>query len=316
MRKYRNINKKIFPNYCVEFLNYRQYIENLSEFTIYGDAQRLKAFFRYVLCLKKYKNLNISFYYTISDFSNLPLSYLKHFDISDMLSYIEFLSNSVNLSDQTKHNYVLTVRTFYFYLYKKLGYLKEFKFEDLSIPRYSVKSVVYMSRDECFRFLSVISDKRDKAIIYLLLFTGARRCEVADALLSDLDISNRVLKVVGKGNKDGYLFLNDNVINALVDYLDVRVSNTDFLFVSCNGNKIDYNDVYRIVKKYLVLSGLDVSKYSPHKLRHTFATLLYLQGTDIRVLQELLRHSNLDTTKRYTHLDNFILHNAVDNFRI
>lgn len=315
MRKYRNINKSIFPIYAIKFIDYRLYVDNLSEFTVYGDCERLKSFLRYVLCSKKYKNFDLNFFYSISDFTKIPLSYIKHFNDDDMLSYISFLSNVVKLSDQTKHNYIITVKTFYYYLYKKFNYTKFCMFDDLAVPKYRQKSVSYLSIADCNKLLSSISDFRDKAIVYLLLNTGARRCEIADALFCDLDLQNRVLKVLGKGNREGFLYLNDISISVLSDYLTVRPSDkSDYLFLSRNGCKIDYNDVYRIVKKYLLLAGLDTSKYSTHKLRHTFATLLYQQGADLRLLQELLRHSNIDTTKRYTHIDNSSLHDTVNNF--
>ncbi len=110
------------------------------------------------------------------------------------------------------------------------------------------------------------------------------------------------------------MYLNDTVINALQNYLKLRNDNCKYLFVSKNCKRLDYTDVYRIVKKYLEKAGLDTQKYSTHKLRHTFATLLYQNGTDIRLLQELLGHSSIDTTMIYTHLGNTVLNSTVDNY--
>lgn len=312
MNKYRNIKYNLFPDFAIQFLQYRLYIKNLSQFTVYGDSERLKSFFRYVVCLKKH--FDLSCYYEIDDFSCVTIADLKRFKLSNMLAYIEFLTNKLHYSDQFKSNVILTVRTLYHYISNELHLLKHNHFEDLAIPKYRLKTVVYMSIDECKKYLSVIDNVRDKAIIELILNTGARRCEVSNALLSNLDLENKLLLVVGKGNKERFLYLNNTVVTLLKEYLATRDDDCEYLFVSNHCNRLDYNDVYRIVRKYLEKAGFDANKYSPHKLRHTFATLLYQNGTDVRQLQELLGHSNLDTTMRYTHLKNDVLANTVENY--
>jgi len=311
LNNYRNINYSVFPKFIIEVLHYRLYIENLSQFTIYGEAERIKSFLKYLVCLKN--NFNFSEFYNIHNFTCLKLHDFKHFTLPEMLNYIEFITNTLNYEPQTRANTVLTVKMFYRY-FNKLGYLKTNQFINLAVPKYRLKTVVYMSIKECQKFLSVINSPRDKAIIYLLLNTGARRCEVANALLSNLDLDNKTLLVVGKGDKERFLYLNNLIVNLLRCYLSTRTDNCEYLFVSKNSNKLDYNDIYRIVKKYLLEAGLDIKKYSTHKLRHTFATLLYQSGVDLRLLQELLGHSNLDTTMRYTHLENCILHDTVENY--
>lgn len=313
MNKYRNINYSVFPSYVVNFLQYRLYIKNLSQFTVYGEAERLKSFFKYVICFKD-KNIELSHFREIHDFTSLRIFDLKHFTLNQMLSYLEFITNTLNYEDQYKSNVVLTIRTFYSYLHNELHLLKENQFKDLAIPKYRLKTVVYMSFEECQKYLSVIDNIRDKAIIELILNTGARRCEVANALLDNLDLKNKILLVTGKGNKERFLYLNNTVVNLLQQYLSTRHDNCNYLFTSFHNNKLDYNDIYRIVRKYIEKAGLDVTKFSTHKLRHTFATLLYQNGTDVRQLQELLGHSNLDTTMRYTHLKNNALLDTVENY--
>lgn len=312
MNKYRNINYGVLPDFIVEFLHYRLYCENLSQFTVYGEAERLKSFLRYLICLNE--KIDLKDFNKIHDFKCVKIRWLSKLKLEDMLKYIEFITNNLSYGAQTRANTVLTVKTLYRYLHKIFKYLKENKFEDLKVPRYKLKTVVYMQPDECIKFFDVIDNPRDKAIIYLLLNTGARRCEVANALLVNLDFKSRTLLVTGKGNKDRFLYLNDKALEALQEYLNTRTDNCPYLFVTKNLNKIDYNDVYRTVKRNLEKAGLDSHKYSTHKLRHTFATLLYQNGTDLRLLQELLGHANLDTTMRYTHLQDNILSSAVDNY--
>lgn len=311
MNTYFNINYDVFPNYIVKIFQYRLYAENLSQFTVYSEAERLKSFLRYVICF--HKKIDLKEYSNISDYTYLKLSWLKNFSLPDMLNYISFITDTLQYSPQYKANTILTVKMLYRYLYK-LDYLNKYMFSDLAVPRYSLKNVVYMDVDDCQKLFSVIDNCRDRAIIYLLLNTGARRCEVANALLKNLDLVNKTLLVVGKGEKERFLYLNNMVCEALKLYLNTRNDNVEYLFITKNFNKISYNDVYRIVKKYIQKAGLDATKYSTHKLRHTFATLLYQNGTDLKLLKELLGHSNIDTTTRYTHLQNCILSDTVDKF--
>lgn len=311
MSKYRNINYKVFPQTVVSFLQYRLYVKGLSETTVYSEGERLKSFFKYIICLKKN---DFSCYNDIHDFSYLRVSHFKHFTFEQMLSYMEYITNTLKFNGQYKSNVVLTIRTFYSYLHNELHLLKENHFADLAISKYTLKKVVYMTVDECKKYLSVIDNLRDKTIIELILNTGARRSEVANALLVNLDLDNRLLLITGKGNKERFLYLNKTVVTLLQQYLSTRNDSCEYLFVSNHGNKLDYNDIYRIVRKYLEKAGLDVSKLSTHNLRHTFATLLYQSGVDLRQLQELLGHENLDTTMRYTHLENKTLHDTVEKF--
>lgn len=312
MEALRKIRYEIFPDCAVKFFQYRLYTEDLSQFTVYGDSQKLKSFFKYVLCLKKYKDL--SMYNKVNDFSSLTLKDFKHLKLEEMLGFVEYITNELNYQPQTKSHTVATVKLFYYYMYKVFKYYKKYYFEELAIPKYRLKTAVYMKVEECERFLSSINNPRDKAIIYLLLNTGARRCEVANALLCNLDLEQKTLLIIGKGDKERFLYLNQTIVDCLKSYLATRHDNCEYLFVTKNLNRMAYNDVYRCVRKYLEIANLDVRKYSTHKLRHTFATLLYQNGTDIKIIQELLGHSNIDTTMRYTHLDNPTLHCAVENY--
>ena len=116
------------------------------------------------------------------------------------------------------------------------------------------------------------------------------------------------LRVLGKGNKERILYLNDACIQSIQDYLAVRGNeqaiDKNALFLSRRRTRISKAAVEKLVKKYLTKAGLDSSQYSPHKLRHTAATLMLQNGVDVRTLQEVLGHDNLNTTQIYTHVDN------------
>ncbi len=198
MNVYYKINYNILPDFIIKFVHYRLYVKNLSEFTVYYDVCHLKSFLRFLICLhSKIDSKDFcSYYKNIKDFRMIKIRWLKNFTLEQMLEYVEFISNDLKYEAHTKANTILIVKTLFDYLHKIFGCLKENKFKDLPVPRFRVKTVTYMSKDECIKFLSVVDTPRDKAIINLLLNTGARRCEVTNALLSNLDLSNKTLLVV------------------------------------------------------------------------------------------------------------------------
>src|SRR5699024_6553863 len=122
------------------------------------------------------------------------------------------------------------------------------------------------------------------------------------------------LRVLGKGNKVRVVYLNDACITAINDYLNIRkeiqTADTAAFFLSSRRTRISTSSIHALVKKYLTAAGLDSSKYSSHKLRHTAATLMLHNGVDVRTLQELLGHEHLNTTEIYTHVENESLREA------
>ena len=132
----------------------------------------------------------------------------------------------------------------------------------------------------------------------------------------DADVYDDHLRVLGKGNKERVVFFAEGCREALDDYLAVRDNGKiaeeakNALFISSHNKRITARGVEQMVDKKLLMAGLDASRYSPHKLRHTAATLMLKNGVDTRALQEVLGHSNLNTTQIYTHLDNASLHEA------
>ena len=180
----------------------------------------------------------------------------------------------------------------------------------------------YLSLDESITFLKSIEGKhqqRDLAMFVLLLNCGLRLSELVGIDIPDIDFEKRTLRVIGKGDKERIVFLNDLCVDALTAYLQVRPNeglppaDRNALFISDKGQRISSRMVEIISKKYFAAAGVDPSRFSPHKLRHTAATILYRDGNvDIRSLQELLGHTNLSTTQIYTHIKNEDLKKAAD----
>jgi len=161
---------------------------------------------------------------------------------------------------------------------------------------------------------------RDYAIITLFLNCGMRLSELVGINIKDINFSECKLNVIGKGNKERTIYLNKACINAINNYLKerprdvVKMDSRDALFLSNRKERISNRTVQLVVQRELLKAGLDINKYSVHKLRHTAATLMYQYGNvDIRALQELLGHKSISTTEIYTHVDNSQVRQAVED---
>ena len=187
----------------------------------------------------------------------------------------------------------------------------------------------YLSLEDSKKLLNVTYDdndenkERDYAIITLFLNCGLRLSELVGINISNIDFSENRLTVIGKGNKERTIYLNNACVKALKDYMSVRPTegvkndskaSNKALFLSKRKERIGNRTVQYIVDRELMKAGLDTSKYSTHKLRHTAATLMYQYGkVDIRALQELLGHESIATTEIYTHVSNEQVRNAVES---
>lgn len=186
----------------------------------------------------------------------------------------------------------------------------------------------YLSLEDSRKLLNVTADEndenkeRDFAIITIFLNCGLRLSELISINVKDIDFSENKLNVIGKGNKERTIYLNKACIDAIKDYLSVRPTeglkndskaSNKALFLSKRRERISNRTVQYIVEKELRKAGLDTTKYSVHKLRHTAATLMYQYGNvDIRALQELLGHESISTTEIYTHVSNEQVRNAIE----
>lgn len=191
----------------------------------------------------------------------------------------------------------------------KAHILEENPISDLDAPKIPKTLPRYLTLEESQRLLMAVEGKnkaRDYCIICLFLNCGLRISEIVGLNLSDVRPDH--LRVMGKGSKERTVYLNEACIAAINDYIQVRknIATTDknAFFLSARRARMSTDAVHAMVKKTLKKAGLDADKYSSHKLRHTAATLMLSSGVDVRTLQELLGHENLNTTQIYTHVDN------------
>ena len=226
-----------------------------------------------------------------------------------MYNYLDYLSNNSDKAT-TRSRKVSALKSFFNYLCFKEKALEINPTVELEMPRLEKRNPKYLTLDESLSLLHSIDgkfEKRDYAIITLFLNCGLRLSELVNINIKD--IKGTSLSVIGKGNKERSLYLNEACKSAIDDYIKVRpkdnLKDHDALFISSFGKRISNRMVEMIVKKYVMQAGLDPKKYSPHKLRHTAATLMLKYGkVDIRSLQQVLGHESISTTEIYTHVDN------------
>tara|TARA_B100001287_G_C22501428_1_gene443839 strand:- start:113 stop:751 length:639 start_codon:yes stop_codon:yes gene_type:complete len=168
--------------------------------------------------------------------------------------------------------------------------------------------------------LSKKNSERNRTIIECLYSCGLRVSELISLKISDINFDDKIIKIMGKGNKQRIVPLSNTLKKYLKNYLvyfrfkqNTKKDNSDILFLSANSNKLSRVMVFNIVKKYVRLTGLK-KNISPHSFRHSFATHLVEGGADLRVVQEMLGHTNITTTEIYTHLSKGFLREEILNY--
>ena len=299
------------PNFVKDFLIYMQNIKNRSKSTIREYHYDLRDLFRFLKLYKidkiKFDNINDELI-DKTDIVNLNIDFIRKIELTDLYEYLNYLSNMRSDKPATRARKIAAIKSFFNYVTFKQKLLDKNPAVELETPKLGKRLPKYLSLDESVALLHSIdgkNEKRDTCIITLFLNCGLRLSELV--AINFKDIKGDVLNVIGKGDKERSIYLNESCRKALKEYIAVRpkdVKDHDALFISERGTRIGRRTVEMMVKKYITLAGLDPKKYSPHKLRHTAATLMHKYGgVDIRSLQQILGHESVSTTEIYTHVD-------------
>jgi len=307
------------PDILMEFLEYHSTVRGHSDKTIAGYYMDLKILFRYLKRRRRLVDNSIPF--NEIDISDIDLDFIKSIRIEELYRYQSFspeMQNNANsLSSASRCRRTSSVKSFFNYLTVKRHLLDTNICQELDMPKRQSSLPRYLEEAECERLLDACKgpyELRDYCILMLFMSCGLRVSELVS--LNVTDIYEDHLRVIGKGNKERMIYFAEGCREAIDDYLMVRNSekivaeDKNALFISRDNRRISVRGVQKMVEKKLKLAGLDSTRYSPHKLRHTAATLMLKNGVDTRALQEVLGHSNLNTTQIYTHLDNAALHEA------
>lgn len=313
------INEVFLPLCLEDFLNYLSVIKGRSNNTVLGYKLDLILFFRFIIKHKRLCPPNIP----ITDIyiGDIQDDLIKNIKLTDFYAFLSFLENKRSNSSYARARKVAALKSFFKFIHTKAKIIDENPTLELESPKILKRHPLYLSLDESKNLLSSVEldkkhRKRDFCIITLFLNCGLRLSELCSINISN--IKEDTLTIIGKGNKERTVYLNKACIRAISDFMTERAkieilpSQKDALFISDHKGRINKSTVQKIIKKYLMAAGLDTEKYSPHKLRHTAATLMYKYGNvDIRSLQLILGHENINTTQIYTHVDDERLREAV-----
>lgn len=310
------------PGYLNDFLDYMITIQNKSKNTVKEYNYDLATFLRYI---KMHFKLTNEKELKCIKYNDITIDTLKKVKLEDLHSFLGYLTKNYNSKATTRSRKVSSLRIFFNYLCQK-NLIEINPTQNLETPKLGKRLPKYLTLEDSKKLLDVASNEdnrnntRNFAITTLFLNCGMRLSELVGINLKDIVWDECQLNVIGKGNKERTIYLNKACIRALEDYIKVRpkerYANADAekaLFLSERRNRISRRMVQEIIYSELKQAGLDSTKYSVHKLRHTAATLMYQYGqVDIRALQELLGHESISTTEIYTHVSNNQVRDAVE----
>ena len=308
------------PKLLRDFLFYMETIRGRSVKTVEAYYTDLHTFFCFMKTYKGFCDSNLST--KDMDISDIDLEFIKSITLSDVYEYLNYTMSERENNAKTRARKVSSLRSFYKYLTTKANVLEENPMQELEIPALKKSLPKYLSMEQSLELLSHVdssSPKRDYCMITLFLNCGIRLSELVGLNLSSVHFAAKTMTVLGKGNKERLLYLNNACIRSLEEYLKERsqiksIKDKNALFLSSRGTRITARRVQQIIQRSLEQAGLAGQGFSTHKLRHTAATLLYQQGgVDIRVLQQMLGHVNLGTTEIYTHTSSQQLKEAAES---
>ena len=321
------IKREENPDYLNAFLDYSTTILNKSPNSIKEYNYDLAMFLKFI---KIHFNLTNETDFSKIEIKDLPYEAIKKIELDDIHAFLGYLTTTFNSKAATRARKISTIRIFFKYLSQEAS--KKFLLDhnpalNLKTPKKDKRLPKYLSLDDSKRLLDAASNEdnrnheRDYAITTLFLNCGMRLSELIGININDIDFSECKMTVIGKGNKERTIYLNNACMKAISSYLQVRPkvvkhdnkNSEKALFLSERKERISNRTVQYIVNKELMEAGLDSRKYSVHKLRHTAATLMYQYGeVDIRALQELLGHESIATTEIYTHVNSDQVRSAVE----
>lgn len=308
------------PESLIDFMNYLETIKSKSINTIDGYRIDLTIFFRFMLVYRgKVKTESIEF--EDIDISGIDDDFLRSIKLRDLYAFLSFTEKYRNNSAYARARKVATLKSFFKYLQGKAKVITDNPTTELESPKINKRHPVYLTLNQSIHLLESLDQnnknyQRDYCILTFFLNCGMRLSELCSIQIDK--IREDTLTIIGKGDKERTVYLNEACLKALANYLKVRndskclAENKKFLFLSSRNTPINKRTVEIMIKKHITNAGLVDEKYTPHKLRHTAATLMYKYGNvDIRSLQSILGHENISTTQIYTHVDDDALRDAV-----
>ena len=298
------------PQVLRDFLSYHESIKGQSRRTVEEYHLDLRMFLRFLTLMRRELPYNTPL--DSIDIKWIDTAVLNTVTSSEIFDFLSYLTNDrqnregpndAGIAAASRARKLSAIKALYKYL------ISNNPVKDIEFPKIRRSLPKYLTLEESTALLKAVdgpNKNRDFAILMLFLNCGIRRSELVGLNLTDV-YEDRI-RVVGKGNKERIVYMGSSCRRAIDRYLEERnnivLTDNKALFGSRDKNRISVSAVHRLVKKHLLESGLDASQFSAHKLRHTAATLMLANGVDLKTLQEVLGHENLNTTQIYTHIEN------------
>lgn len=275
-------------DYIDEFLEYLKLEKNYSDYTILKYQTNLEYFSKFL------------------DYKSKKIDSLKLIDLKE---FIHHLYNQ-KLDNSTISNYISTLKSFFKFLYFN-KYISQNISKELSYPKKKQKLPKILYNNEVKMFINSIDTSkvygtRNKALFLLLYSTGIRVSECSNLKLDNINFSEQIVSVLGKGNKERLVPINESVLEYLNIYIEterknINKNNLDYLFINNKGGQLTSRGIRYLAEK--ISNTCNLNNISPHTFRHSLATSLLRAGMDLRFIQEILGHSNLSSTEIYTSLN-------------
>ncbi len=321
----QEISVSEFSDVVQEFASYKLGIQGCSAKTVDEYLLDLRTFFRYLLAKERGIDPQ-SKEFTEIDVRVMDLGRISKITTAQIYDFLMYTGNTRLNQSAAKARKLSSIKGLYKYLVNKRNYIDNNPVQNIESPKQKKALPKFLTLGESIALLeSVRNDTqsrnrvRDYAMLTLFLNCGMRVSELVGIKLSDLDPELRSMRVVGKGNKERIVYLNEACRAVLVPLIMERTGpeyahvKTRALFLSNRDEQISVKTVQHIVYKYLTMAGLEAKRYSVHKLRHTAATLMYQSGkVDVRVLKDILGHEQLNTTQIYTHVSDAHMQSAME----
>lgn len=314
------IDRKQCPDYFLDYILYITVTKALSKRTVEEYYLDIRLFLKYLRMMKddKYQNTDNLHEIPIRD---IPISMLENVKLQDLYNYLYYVTEERENHDRSRGRKVSALRSFFGYLCHNQNLISTDPTERLELPSPKKTLPKYLTLEQSQNLLQSMNSaypERDYCILTLFLNCGIRLSELVGLNMSDVNLKEEKMRVLGKGNKERIVYLNKACMDALQSYLKVRDlpegSTEKAVFLSKRHTRISKRRVQQIVETSLFQANLDGQGYSTHKLRHTAATLMYQYGNvDALTLKEVLGHASTSTTEIYTHLSNQIIKNATDS---
>ncbi len=311
-----------YPEIIRNYITYIETVRGRSSHTVEEYVSDIKTFFRFIyvhrglVCADDLKNISIK---------DVDIEFVKSVTLTEIYAFLVYCKNDRDNNDKTRARKTSSLKSFFNYLSNKCNLLDHNPVDQLEAPKAKKSLPKYLTLEQCYELLNNVNGdykERDFAILVIFLNCGIRLSELCGLNVTDINLNNdsSTMRVLGKGNKERIVYLNDACVSALKSYLKVRpvdgvpTQHKNALFLSRLKRRISNKTVQHIVYTNLERIGLGGQGYSVHKLRHTAATLMYQYGNvDVRVLKDVLGHENLGTTQIYTHLSNQMIKDAIES---